>query len=227
MTAQRSRSHHYDVPKTPERFLPWLILALTIAGSAWCYPSLPARLVTHWNAAGQPDGHMAKASGVVVLPLLMCVLGLLLSALPRVSPKALAPDGFTRAYYLMTSAILGLLALVQGLILATGAGIAVDIKRWVPAAMGGLFIVLGNLLSKTKKNFFVGIRTPWTLANDEVWSRTHRFGGKVFVVVGVLLIVVAALRGSIMSVVIGAVLAGLIPAVYSYLQYRRLSKTVS
>jgi uncharacterized membrane protein len=170
---------------------------------------------------------MAKTSGVVVLPLLMGVLALLLSVLPRVSPKGFEMDSFTRAYYLMTSAIIGLLALVQGLILATGAGIAVDVKRWVPAAMGGLFIVIGNLLSKTKKNFFVGIRTPWTLANDEVWSRTHRFGGRVFVVVGALLIVIAALHGSIMSVVVGAVLAGLIPSVYSYLQYRRLGKTLN
>jgi len=159
--------------------------------------------------------------------LLMSFLTLLLSALPRISPKGFEMHSFMRAYYLMTSAIIGLLALVQGLILATGAGIAVDVKRWVPAAMGGLFIVIGNLLSKTTKNFFVGIRTPWTLASDEVWSRTHRFGGRVFVVVGLLLVVVAAVHGSIISVVVGAVLAGLIPSVYSYLQYRRLNKSLS
>lgn len=209
--------------KTISRFFPWLILVLTIALTAWFYPSLPARLVTHWNAAGQPNGYMAKASGVVVLPLLMAVLTLLLSVLPRISPKGFEMHSFTNAYYLMTSATIGLLALVQGLILATGAGFAVDIKRWVPAAIGGLFIVIGNLLSKTSKNFFVGIRTPWTLANDEVWFRTHRFGAKVFVLVGLLLIVAAALHASIMLVIVGAVLAGLIPSVYSYLQYRRLS----
>jgi uncharacterized membrane protein len=208
---------------TTVRFVPWLILVLTIAVTAWWYPTLPARMVTHWNAAGQPDGHMAKASAVVVLPLLISLLALLLSVLPRISPKGFEMHSFAQAYYLMTSAIIGLLALVQGLILATGAGIAVDVKRWVPAAMGGLFIVLGNLMSKTSKNFFVGIRTPWTLANDEVWLRTHRFGGKVFAVVGLLLIAVAALRGSIMSVIVGAVLAGLIPWFYSYFQYRRLS----
>ena len=213
--------------KTISRFLPWLVLVLTIAGTAWLYPSLPARMVTHWNAAGQPDGHMAKASAVVVLPLLMAVVTLLLSVLPRISPKGFEMESFMRAYYIVITAFIGLLALVQGLILATGAGIAVDMKRWIPAAIGALFIVIGSSMSKFTKNFFVGIRTPWTLANEEVWFRTHRFGGKVFVIVGLLLIAVAALHGSIISVIAGAVLAAIIPWVYSYLQYRRLTKPVS
>jgi uncharacterized membrane protein len=90
------------------------------------------------------------------------------------------------------------------------------------AGMGVLFVVMGNLLGKVTRNFFVGIRTPWTLANEEVWNRTHRLGGKLFVVAG-LVVVAAAFTGvSMWPVFIAIGLAGLIPIVYSYVLYRRL-----
>ena len=90
------------------------------------------------------------------------------------------------------------------------------------AGLGLLFAVLGNLMGKLTKNFFVGIRTPWTLASDEVWLRTHRFGGKVFVVTGLGLIVASVLGAGLGLVVWCLIVASLIPVVYSYVIYRRI-----
>jgi uncharacterized membrane protein len=200
----------------------WFILAGCIALTAWCYPNLPAVLATHWNAAGRADGFMQKQLAVVVMPLMMLFITILFSVLPYISPRGFGTRSFSGSVHTIAAAVVLFLALAHGLILARGLGIPVDIKRWTPAALGVLFIVLGNLLGKTTKNFFIGIRTPWTLASDEVWYRTHRLGGKMFVLSGLAMLVCAALGGSIYVTLLLSLPAAIVPIVYSYLVYRQL-----
>ncbi|MEZ4364105.1 MAG: SdpI family protein [Kofleriaceae bacterium] len=94
--------------------------------------------------------------------------------------------------------------------------------RAVPAALGGLLVVFGNFMGKLTRNFFVGIRTPWTLASEEVWLRTHRLGGKVIVLAGLGLVLSSALGGGFVFVIAAIALVAVIPIVYSYVLYRRL-----
>ena len=97
-----------------------------------------------------------------------------------------------------------------------------SVTRVVPAAVGLLFVIIGNYLGKTSKNFFLGIRTPWTLASDEVWSRTHRLAGKCWVIAGIALIVCSTLGYAYAGLMFALVLSAFIPSVYSYVLYRRL-----
>jgi uncharacterized membrane protein len=165
---------------------------------------------------------MRKPLGVYILPLIMLGLHAFLTILPRISPKGSNGDPFGRAYSVIHTATLGFLLFTTVLALRAAAGDHVPIVQATCVALGLLLIVIGNFLGKVKRNFFLGIRTPWTLANDEVWLRTHRLGGKTFVIGGLLVIVGVARGASVGQCTAVATLAALIPAVYSYIAYRRL-----
>ena len=200
-------------------------LLLVMAGFALViaqYPSLPDPMPTHWNAAGQVNGWMPKFWGAFLLPFIMAGIWLIFLVLPRISPHGFEMEPFLRAWGVLKVAVLALMLFVGVLVLRA----ATTGDELPPAAlfagMGVLFGVMGNLLGKVTRNFFVGIRTPWTLASEEVWNRTHRLGGKLFVVAG-LVVVAAAFTGvPIWPIFVAIGLAGLIPIVYSYVLYRRL-----
>ena len=200
-------------------------LLLVLAGFALVavmYPGLPDPMPSHWNAAGQIDGWMPKFWGAMLIPGIMAVLWLTFLVLPRISPRGFEMDPFVRAWGFLRVAILAYMLLVGVLVLQAAKTQGEISQRVLLGGMGVLFVVMGNFLGKVTRNFFVGIRTPWTLANEEVWYRTHRLGGKCFVAAG-LFVLACALAGLGFWVMIGAILvAAIIPVGYSYVIYRRL-----
>jgi uncharacterized membrane protein len=215
--------------RTPSRqsnrahLLSLALVAGSFAAAAVLYRRLPDPVPVHWDAHGQVNGFMPKPWGVLVLPLVTLGTYALLSILPRISPQGFRFDRFQGTYELIRTAILGFLFFATLLALLAGAGFDVSVARAVPFGVGVLFVVLGNVLGKVTKNFFVGIRTPWTLASDEVWLRTHRLGGRVFVVAGLVLAIAGLLgSGGAAPIVAVSLAAPLIPIVYSYVIYRRL-----
>jgi uncharacterized membrane protein len=204
-----------------------LIVIAMLALSAWLYPELPDPMPTHWDAAGNVDGYGAKPWAPFVLPGVTAGLAALLAILPRISPRGYTLEGFQRSFRLVGAIVVAFLGFVHALTLAHAAGRPVAIERWLPAGIGVMVALLGNLFGKTTKNFFVGIRTPWTLASDEVWLRTHRLGGKLFVIAGSV-VVAAALAGyGIVALPIALGIAALVPTLYSYWLYRRLEGNAS
>jgi len=204
------------------RALNWALIALAFGVAALVSPRIPELVPTHWNARGQVNGYMRKPLGVYILPLTMLGLHALLTALPRISAKASNGDPFGSPYPVIHTATLGFLLFITVLSLRAAAGDHVPMLQATCVALGLLLVVMGNFLGKVKRNFFLGIRTPWTLADDEVWLRTHRLGGKTFVLGGILVIVGVARGASFGQCTAVAMLAALIPAVYSYVAYRRL-----
>jgi uncharacterized membrane protein len=200
------------------------LVAGAFVAAAVLYSRLPELVPTHWNVRGVADGFTPKPWGPFVLPLVMLGVFALLSALPRISPRGYRMDRFLRVYKILQTTILAFLFLVTLLVLLAGVGSPVPMERAILAATGLLFIVLGNFMGKLTKNFFVGIRTPWTLASDEVWLRTHRLGGKLFVLAGAGFVLAGLLGGGAVAPLIGAALvaAVVIPIVFSYVLYRRL-----
>jgi uncharacterized membrane protein len=160
--------------------------------------------------------------GPFVLPLVMAGLSLVFLALPAISPRGFRFERFRGVWGVLQSAILAFLLLVQALVLFSAMGRPVDMTRGLEAGVGLLLAVMGNFLGKITRNFFVGIRTPWTLASEEVWMRTHRLGGKLFVLAGLAMFALAlAGAGPVaMMIVVGA--AALVSAAASYVFYRRL-----
>ncbi len=190
--------------------------------TAALYNRLPESVPTHWNARGEANGFTPKPWGPFILPLTMVGLYLLLMIIPRISPRGYRVERFQNVFEILQATLLAFLFMVTILALLAGIGAPVPISRAIQAGTGLLFIVIGNFMGKFTKNFFVGIRTPWTLASDEVWLRTHRLGGKLFVLAGIGLLVSGLLGGGVMPLLAAVAVAGGIPAIYSYVLYRRL-----
>jgi uncharacterized membrane protein len=203
-----------------------LALILVLAGfalTAALYGRMPDPVPTHWNLRGVADGWTPKPWGPLLMPLTAGGLLGLLVVLRLLAPREMPVERFARVYTVLTAAIVAFLTLVTALTSLAAVGAAVNMNRALGIGTGLLFVVMGNFMGKLTRNFFVGIRTPWTLVNDEVWLRTHRLGGKLFVAAGVVT-AIAPFSGAGLYVMLAAVLAAaIVSVIYSYVVYRKLS----
>lgn len=208
------------------------LLALTIAflGTALLFDRLPDPMPTHWNAAGVADDYSSRAVGAWLMPLTAVGIYLLLLFLPRVDPRKENVARFSDTYTLLRVGITIFFVLIQGLILYTVLSAEARLNpSIILIAMGGLFMLLGNYMPRMRSNWFMGIRTPWTLSSERVWTRTHRLGGRLFVLAGFITIVTAlvAPETGIWFVLGASLLAGFVPVAYSYLIFREEERVTS
>lgn len=198
-----------------------LFVLIAVVAAVWLYPQLPSQVPTHWDLHGNVNGTMPRFWGAAFPALMILGLAVLTAVLPVISPRSFEITPFASVYNLLMLAVQGVMLFIGLSMLLAGAGYVVPMPTIAALALGVLFMVLGNYMGKLRKNFFVGIRTPWTLASDAVWERTHRLGGRVFVLAG-LLLVVGAMAGAPLWIVVSVVVAAaLIPCVYSYVIYRQ------
>jgi uncharacterized membrane protein len=201
------------------------LLLMLIGLSAWGWLSTPnnALIPVHWNVHGEADGYGDKLQAFGVVPLMFAVLMAIFIALPSLEPRRRHLQQSRKPYMASFLATAMLLCVVHIGLCATAVGLPIDMPRVISAAMGVLFIVIGNYLGKIRSNFFIGIRTPWTLSSELSWRKTHRLGGSLFLAVG-LLMMLAALApdpARAMLAVTGLLLLGVLGlVVYSYLQWR-------
>lgn len=203
------------------------VLALVLVVAAFLvsvvfYGRLPERIPTHWNIHGQVDAYSSKPVGAFLMPAIMTGLFLLFLALPAISPRGFRFESFRSVWGILQSAILGLLLLVHCLMLYAAMGKPVDVARGAEAGVGLLIAVLGNFLGKVSRNFFVGIRTPWTLASEEVWLRTHRLGGRLFMLAGLAMFALALAGAGPIATTVPLFAAALASVAASYFIYRRV-----
>jgi uncharacterized membrane protein len=199
-----------------------LFIIATLVVAAILYPSLPEMIPTHWNGQGEIDGYMKKPGGVLMMPAMALATFIIMKIIPLISPKGFRTDKFSDVIGVLQVTLVGFMSIVAILVLLEAHGLNVLINEVITAGVGLLFVVIGNYLGKVRKNFFIGIRTPWTLASDEVWNRTHRMGGKLFMLSGVIIWLGALLRLPLTWTVGVAVGLVLIPVVYSYFLYRQI-----
>jgi uncharacterized membrane protein len=199
-----------------------ILVVAAILISAVLYPRLPEAMPSHWNLHGQPDRFVQKPFGPFVLPAVMAGVFLLFLALPAISPRGFRFDNFRHVWAILEASILGLIFLFNLLGLLSAMGKPVDMTRGAEAGAGLLLIVLGNFMGKLTRNFFIGIRTPWTIASEEVWLRTHRLGGMLFVLAGLVFFFSGLLGGGWVLPAAALFAAAFISVVYSYLLYRRI-----
>jgi len=199
-----------------------VFIAAALIVVAVLYPSLPEQIPTHWNAQGQVDGYMKKAVGAIIMPAMAVFTYVIMKLIPVISPKGFRTDKFSDVMGVLQVTLVGFMSIIAILVLLETRGLNVRINEMITAGVGLLFVIIGNYLGKVRKNFFIGIRTPWTLASDEVWNRTHRIGGRLFMLSGVI-IWIGAFSGVPLIWTVGvAVGLLLIPVVYSYFLYRRI-----
>lgn len=213
--------------QTGTRIVSLIFVVVMLGVAVWIYPHLPAQTPSHWGADGTVNGWMPRFWAAAIWPLLMLGLSLIYALLPVISPRKFEIAPFARTYGIIVMATLAFLLVVGTTALLAGAGYHVSVELVAPIAVGALLMVIGNFMGKFRKNFFVGIRTPWTLTSDVVWERTHRLAGWLFVVAGLVWIVGGLQHASPVVLVVAALAAGFIPAIYSYFLYRRVEGPAS
>src|SRR5512136_658622 len=198
------------------------ILILTFALSVAAYPYLPDRIVTHWGLYGEPNGSMPKAWGLFFVPLISAGLAILLLAIPRIDPLRENIRKFRSDYEHFIAVLLLFLLYLQILVILWNTGARFNFSQVLSPAFGVLFYTIGILTGRARRNWFIGIRTPWTLSSERVWDRTHALGGKLFRIAGILCLAGAAFPALAFFFILGPVLViSVWLVVYSYREYRK------
>jgi uncharacterized membrane protein len=201
-----------------------IFVVVMLGVAVWIFPQLPARTPIHWDAHGNVNGWAPRFWAAAIPVLLVAGLAVVFALLPVISPRKFEIAPFARTYGIVVLATLAFMLVVGTIALLAGAGYHVSVQLVAPVAVGALFMVIGNFMGKFRKNFFVGIRTPWTLTSEVVWERTHRLAGWLFVLAGLGWIVGGLLHASPVVLVVVALAAGFIPVIYSYFLYRRVER---
>ena len=199
-----------------------LLLLLPILTGLVLWNRLPDTIATHWGADGQPDGWSSKLFAVLGLPLFMVVIHWVCIFATLSDPKK--QNVLRGKLFSLILWFIPLLSLVcNAAVLCYAMGIDLSIDRIIPALMGVLFIVIGNYLPKCRQSYTVGIKLPWTLADEENWRRTHRLAGPIWVAGGLVCILTAILHLPLLTL-IAVVPMVVIPVVYSYILYQKTHK---
>ncbi len=189
------------------------------------YEQLPNEIPSHWNAAGEVDGHMSKFWGVFMMPIIAGCLLILFLAIPRIDPLKANIKKFMSYYEGMIVFMIAFLTYVQILMTAYALSHTFNFVQFMLPAMGFIFIYMGFLVEKAKRNWFVGIRTPWTLSNEKVWDKTHKLGGTLFKVSGIITLFGVLAQGyEIWFMIIPVLASAFFLFVYSYFEYRKQVK---
>jgi len=198
------------------------LLAIVLATSVWGWAALPDRVPVHWNAQGQIDRYGSKLEGVAIMPIVAVGVYLLFLALPLIDPWRASYVRFDATYRVLRVGLLAFLAFLNAVVVGSTAGLALDAPLLIGIATAALLLGIGAVLHDVKPNFFVGIRTPWTLASPRSWAATHRWGGRVLVVGGLLLgaAVLARSAVAIVGAIVALAAALLVLVAYSYLVWR-------
>lgn len=188
------------------------------------YPLFPDQIAAHWNAAGEADGYMGKFWGVFLLPGIILVMFLLYFFIPKLDPLQKNIDSFQPIYNVFWVLMFIFFAYIFGLSMAWNMGYRFNFTMTIVPAVSVLLYVIGVVLEKSKRNWFMGIRTPWTLSSDVVWDKTHKLGGHLFKIAAGISLVGIFLYGpyTIAMILIPVALASVVTVVYSYIIYTKL-----
>lgn len=198
-----------------------IVTLLPILAGLILWNRLPERMATHWGFAGSADGWSSKAFAVFGLPLIMLASHWVCVIVTVADPKN---KNQTQKAVSLVFWICPFVSLFSGAVIyASAFGMDFGMDILLPIVTGLIFVVIGNYLPKCKQNYTVGIKVAWALENEENWNATHRFGGKVWVIGGVLVMLCAFLPKtvSLYALIVLLLLLGIIPVIYSYVYYRR------
>jgi uncharacterized membrane protein len=202
-----------------------LVIIVSFAISAYFYPILPDEIATHWNAQGQPNGYSSKLFGLFLVPVMSLVLLGVFLLIPKIDPLRQNIKKFRGYFDNFILVIIFFMFLIHLFSILWNLGIFVDMIQILSPAFALLFYYTGVLIEKSKRNYFIGIRTPWTLSSDRVWDKTAKLGGKLFKAAGIISLLGLLLpRLSIDFVIVPIILFTIYLFVYSYLEYAKIGK---
>ncbi|MFY2249354.1 SdpI family protein [Priestia megaterium] len=202
---------------------PLSITLLTLVAWLIALPHLPATMPIHWGANGEADGFATKINAMILTVGIMVLIYFVIAFVPRIDPRKENYKYFSKTYNILLNAVLLLFFFVNMSTILQGLGYNVPMSYIAPIMAGLVFIIIGNYLQRVRSNYFMGIRTPWTLSNENVWKKTHRLSGKLFFIGGLLILISAFLPNGYKSGIMwgSIVLCVAIPYLYSYVAYKK------
>jgi len=205
------------------KWIPAGIVATAIIASLAVFSRLPATIPTHWGPGGQASGWAPRLWGAFVMPVILIFIAGLMRALPSIDPRKSNYPKFSGTFDAIFISTMLFLLVMHFALLAAGLGYPIAMDRIASVGVGLLLIVLGNLMPRARPNWFIGVRTPWTLSSDRVWEKTHRLAGYVLVIAGIVVALLGLSGARFAPFVMGPVIgvAALFLVVYSYVEWRR------
>ena len=193
-----------------------IVIFLPMIAGFLMWNRLPERMTTHWGAGGEADGTMGKFAAITGIPGIIFAMHLFCLFMVHLDPKvdAQSEKALLVAYWAMplTSLFAGIM------VLGNAMGSTFQPMNWLNLFFGILFIIAGNYLPKCRQNGTLGIRLPWTLTDEENWQKTHRLGGRLFLIGGLILLLSSFLSVGLQLPLMMVVLLSicLLTTLYSY-----------
>ena len=201
------------------------IILLSFVIAVYLYPQMPERMASHWNAKGNVDGYMSKFWGLFLMPIVSVGMLLLFILIPKIDPLKKNIQKFRRYYDWFIVLIIVFLFYVYLLTLFWNINFKFNMAIMMMPALAILFYYLGILTENAKRNWFIGIRTPWTLSNNTVWNNTHRIGGKLFKISGIIALFGVLFQNyALLFVLIPIIVFVAYTIIYSYFEYKKIVK---
>ncbi len=212
--------------KTKYAWMVMIVLILvSLAVSLFLSNRLPDTMVSHWNAQGQADGYSSKLSALFLFPGMQIIFAILLSVVPSMDPLKKNISTFRNQYNVFLVCFTAFFTYLHIITLVFNLGIKIEFISWMLPGMALFFYAVGELVKVAKPNYFIGIRTPWTLSNSVVWDDTHRVGGYLFKMCGLFCLIGAFFPTAAMWFVLVPALASAFGLfVYSYVRFTQIEK---
>lgn len=200
----------------------FLIILLSFAVGIYLYPQMPAEMASHWNVQSQVDGYLPKFWGLFLMPFISVMMLLFFILIPKIDPLKANIEKFRKYFDGFIVLIILFLFYLYLLTIFWNLGHQFSMNRVLAPALGVLFYACGVLIEKTKRNWFIGIRTPWTLSSDTVWDRTHQVGGKLFKITGIIACLgIIFPNGAFFFILFPVIIVSIYTVVFSYFEYRK------
>jgi len=197
-----------------------ILISFIIGG--YFYPQMPEKVASHWNAQGKVDDYMSKGWGLFLMPLMSVGFFLLFMLIPKIDPLKENIKKFRKYFDGFIVLLILFLFYVYLLTVFWNIGLRFNMSQLMTPAMGILFYYCGVLIENAKRNWFIGIRTPWTLSSETVWDKTHKIGSKLFKAAGIVAFLgILFPKQAIFFVIIPVILVTVYTLIYSYFEYQK------
>lgn len=207
------------------RLIVLAIILISFIIGIYLYPTMPAKMASHWNFQGEVDGYMSRFWGLFLMPLMSVVLLILFLIIPKIDPLKKNIEKFRKYFDGFIILMIVFLFYIYLLTIFWNTGIRFNMTQFMMPALGILFYYCGILIEHAKRNWFIGIRTPWTLSNEVVWNKTHKLGGKLFKAAGIIAFAgILFPNQAILFVLLPIITITVYIIIYSYIEYRKLKK---
>jgi len=198
------------------------IILISFIIGIYFYSQMPDITASHWNTKGEVDGYMSKFWGVFLFPIILVGLLLIFVLIPKIDPLKENIKKFRKYFDSFIVLITIFLFYIYCITLAWNLGKRFDINVFILPAIGIIFYYAGVLMENAKRNWFIGIRTPWTLSSDNVWDKTHKIGSKLFKIAGIISFMGILFPKYVIFLILGsAIFTVIYTMVYSYLEYKK------